>query len=417
MTTAAVLTPPIQHRLQPNPTALAALTYIAVLAVAGVLGTAAVLKAIADGAGAFEYAVSFVELIVIGALAVLHRRWWAWAGVAAMFASFAGYTGYLLSRGETSCGCFGDVSTPPIATLSIDLGMVALATIVALARARTTAILGGLLTLAGASAAFGAGFSILTSDPLPGDFKGDRAGLVLAASDFADADYTDPDRLVYIFDERAESKDKHLALMRDDAKNAPEDPALIVQVLSASEVEASAGVPRWAWEQLPAAILYRAGHAVERYVSETMPDPMTLRAERPVGPIARVLALPRYADVAFADTDLPVNLMYVYNPDCPICIQHLAVFKAYEDEHPNDPHAVVFPVSMHDIKAELDIPIWAWPGIPTTYIVRQGRVVGQTAGPTLIPNPYQIRLDLSMGRELRIPAPGAEHDKHDGHDH
>ncbi len=414
MTTAAALTPPMDRRSAPNPVSVAALTYIAVLAVAGVLGTAAVLKAISSGAGTFEYAVSLAELIVIGALVLLHTRWWAWAGVAAMFASFAGYTGYLLARGESSCGCFGDVSTPPIATLSIDLGMVFLATIVALARARSAAIIGGILTLAGVSAALGAGFGVVTSDPLPGDFKGDRAGMVLAASDFADADYTDPDRLVYIYDERAESKDEHVAMMRNDAAKHPDDPALIVRVLSAGEVEASAGVPRWAWEQLPAAILYRAGQVVERYVAETMPDPMTLRAERPVGPIARVLALPRYADIAFADTDLPVNIVYVYNPDCPICLQHLAIFNAYQDEHPNDPHTSVVPVSMHDIKAELDIEIWAWPGVPTSYIVRRGRVVGQTAGPTLIPNPYQIRLDLSMGRELRVPAPGAEHE---GHDH
>ncbi len=414
MTTAAALTPPILRDSPHNSLSVAALTYIAVLAVAGVLGTAAVLKLMSANAGAFDYAVSIVEFVVIAAVIVMHKRWWAWAGVAAMFASFAGYTGYLLARGESSCGCFGDLSTPPIATLSIDLGMVALATIVALARARSTAILGGILTFAGVSAAVGAGFNILISDPLPGDFQGDRAGMVLAASDFADADYTDPDRLVYIYDDRAESKDEHLAMMRYDAEHHADNPAMVVHVLSASEVEATAGVPRWAWEQLPAAILYRAGHAVERYVAETVPDPMTLRAERPVGPIARVLALPRYADVAYADTDLPVYLMYVYNPDCPICLQHLAIFNSYQDEHPNDPHATVVPVSMHDIQAELGIEIWAWPGVPTSYIVRRGRVVGQTAGPTLIPNPYQIRLDLSMGRELRIPAPGAEHE---GHDH
>ncbi|RMH28801.1 MAG: thioredoxin family protein [Planctomycetota bacterium] len=391
------------------------LLYVALLAVVGALGTAAVLKSIAASEDLLHYLAAAGEFLVIGLLIFFHRRWWAWVGVGALFAAFAGYTAFLVARGESSCGCFGDVQTPPTFTLSLDIGLAILAGLVAATRAGSASIVGGVLTLAGVAAAVGAGFGVLTHDPLPTEYKGDRAAVLLTAPTLAEAahaDLTGPDTLVYLYDPGTAETDETLALLRADAKQHADDATLRVVLMPVDQAEAEAGVPAWAWERLPAAILYRGGRAVQRYVAQTLPDPQTLRAQRPVGPIAQVLSLPEHADILYAEGDLPVYLVYVYNPDCPICLQHLAVFDEYSDEWPDDPYAVVTPVSMHEIEDRLGIQIWAWPGIPTTYVVRGGRVVGQTAGPELIPNPYQIRQDLAMGRPLRLPEPGG-----DGHAH
>ena len=384
--------------------------YAVLIVIVGTLGFAAVQKTFAASADLVHYLTAAAELTVIGLLVALHRRWFAWVGVSVLFTAFAGYTTFLLVRGESSCGCFGDLETPPIFTLSLDLGLAALAAIVALSLAGRASIVGGMLTLAGASAAVGAGIGVITHDPLPDTFHGDRAGLLLTAPSLAaiaDADLTEPDSLVYLYDPDSSAGAETLELMRGDAAAHADDPSVRVIMMSIDDAEAEAGVPAWAWAKLPAAILYRGGRVVERYVPDTMPDPQILRAQRPVGPIAQVLALPDYADITYATDDLPVYLIYVYNPDCPICLEHLAVMNAYTEDHPNDPTAVVVPVSMHAIEETLSIPLWAWPGVPTSYVVKRGRVIGQTAGADLIPNPYQIREDLMMGRPLRVPDAGA----------
>lgn len=417
MSTAAVVVGPIDaerrrdHRAMPT----SFLLYAVLALVVGTLGFAAVQKFIAHGAGAFDHAISIGEVVVVALLLTFHRRGWAWVGMMALFAAFAGYTGYLLWRGETSCGCFGDVQTPPLATLSIDITLATLSAIVVMTLARSASIAGVLLTIAGVAAAAGAGFSVVSTEPLATDFHGDRAALLLAAPDLAaiaGSDLTDPDWLVYIYDPADADQDPALKQMRADAQTHAEDDALRVKVLSADQAEKISGVPHWAWEQLPAAILYRGGRVVQRYVAATMPDPQTLRTDRPVGPIAKVLAQTKYADILFSKQDMPAYLLYVYNPECPICVEHLVVMESFMDEHPNDPKVVVVPISMEEIEKTLGIPLWAWPGVPTNYVVRGGRVVAQTAGPSLIPNPYQIREDFLMGRPLRLPKPSDDGFKH-----
>lgn len=423
MTTANTFASPLPRSDDNAARGVTVLKYVALALVAGVLGFAAVMK-LTTGAGAMDYLIGALEIAFIAGMIVFRNRWWAWGGATALFSVFAGYTAYLIVRGEGSCGCFGSIETPPTLTFSIDVFMAALSALVALALTRSIVLVGALLTVMGTGAVAGAGVSVITAVPLATDFHGDRAGLLAEApgnEHIANADYTDPDWLLYVYDENAAGASPMLEEMRADAQEHAEDEALRVKVMTTAEAEDGAGVPAWAWEKLPQAILYRGGRVVQRYMGEEIQAPQTLRETRPVGPIAQVLALPDYADIAYASDMLPIHLLYVYNPDCPICLEHLALLNHFIEEFPNDPNVVIMPISMLDLQEEQGIELWQWPGVPTSYVVRGGRVVAQTAGPGGVPNPYQIRMDLSQGRPLVLPRPnqGAiqQPDDHTGHDH
>ena len=243
MTTATSISPPLRAPRHDRSRGVLALMYFALALVIGVLGFAAAMKLTADGAMEIgAVATAIFEIAVIVALVMFRKQWWAWTGVVALFAMFAGYTGYLLYRGAESCGCFGDVHTPPAMTLGIDLFMVALASIVALALSQRVAMIGFILSVAGFAAVAGAGYSVLTTDPLPGDFKGDRAALLVASSeleDVANADLTDPDWLVYIYNEN-DPAPVMLDEMQAYAADYPDDDALRVRILTATEAEAIA---------------------------------------------------------------------------------------------------------------------------------------------------------------------------------
>lgn len=403
---AAVIMPPLDLPGRRRPRSIAVLALVTLALIAGVLGFAAYMK-LTTSQTAFARVVATLEVVFIVSLALLRKRWWSWATATTLFAAFAGFTGYLMWRGEASCGCFGSIETPPAQTFSIDLTLLTLSAAVTLLLSGSTRLFGTLATLVGVGALAGAGFAVLHEPPLASDFHGDRMAMLLdapAMADVAQHNLANPDWLVYIFDEKSADDAAALDMMRADAQAHADDEALRVRVLTTDQAEEMSGVPGWAWERLPMAILFRAGAVVQRYTDETgFEKPEAIRASHPTGPIAQVLALPKYADILYAVDDLPVYLVYVYNPECPICIEHLALLETFQEEHPQDPNVVIEAVSMADLEKNMNIPMWRWPGVPTTYVVRAGRVIAQSAGPNGVPNPYQISLDLSKGKPLVLP--------------
>jgi len=382
----------------------------ALVIIAVVLGFAAYQKF--QTGSAFDSVISGAEIVFIMALTLLRKRWWAWVGATALFAMFAGFTSYLIWRGESSCGCFGDIETAPTFTIKIDLSLMILSMVVVFSL-RRGAIFGLLASVAGFAAVAGAGASVLMATPLASSYHGDRVGLLLAApgvESVSEHDLANPDWLVYLYDEKAADDSIMLPEMLADAEAHPDDDAMRVRVLTTEKAKELSTIPTWAWAKLPQAILFRGGQFVRKYTADEdnlIPDPATLRTQRPTGPISQILALPKYADVAYATDDLPIYIMYVYNPECPICLEHLSVLESFTDEYPDDSTVVIMPIPMDDLEKNHNLPMWSWPGVPTTYIVRGGRVVGQTAGPNGVPNPYQIRMDLQQGKPLVLPNPVA----------
>jgi len=262
-------------------TGVALLKYVALALVAAVLGFAAIMK-LSTGEGVGDYTIAALELAFIAGLIAFRNRWWAWVGATTVFSMFAGYTAYLIVRGEGSCGCFGSIETPPALTFSIDLFMAALTALVALALSRSVLLVGALLTVMGIGSVAGAGVSVVTAPPLASDFHGDRVAMLLSApvnADVASADYTDPDWLMYIYDEQAADESPLLETMRSDAEANAEDEALRVRLFTTAEAEEATGVPAWAWEKLPQAILYRGGQVVQRYMGEDVTAPQALREQ------------------------------------------------------------------------------------------------------------------------------------------
>ncbi len=408
MTTAPTVAPPLQLSTHQPQRGVVIYISAALLIVAAVLGFAAYMK-LTTAELMFDRVQAIIEVAFVAYLAVFRTRWWGWASATMLFSAFAGYTGYLLYRGESSCGCFGAIETPPINTLMLDIGLMTLAGVATLLLGKSKNLPGILLTLAGVGAIAGTGFSVLSTTPLPGSFHGDRISMLLAApelSDVAENDLANPDWLVFIYDDAADSDENTATLetMRADEATHADDEALRVRILTTAQTAEMSGVPEWAWEKLPMAILFRAGSVIRRYTPETdFETPDSIRQTRPVGPIAQVLAQPQYADILAGVDDLPIHIVYVYNPECPICIEHLVVLDTFEEEYPDDSNVLITTISMDDIEKDLGLQKWVWPGIPTTYVVRAGRVIHQGAGPNGIPNPYQIRMDLAQGKPLVLP--------------
>lgn len=400
---------------RPRPLGATILMYAALVVTVGVLGFAAFMKM--QAGGGLNITVAIAEFAFLASLVAFRTRWAAWAGATMLFAMFAGFTGYLLWRGETSCGCFGKLETAPANTIKLDIGMTILAAGVTIALARRAAVIGLLATLGGVASVFGAGMSVLMAPPLASDFHGDRAGLLLASpelTDIASADLAAPDWLVYLYDPAAKENPRLGAMLDYQHKHA-DDEILRVRVMTTAEALAASTVPAWAWEKLPQTILYRNGQVVMRAMADEIEEPTKTRQARPTGPISQVLALPEYAEILYSHDQWPIRFLYVYNPDCPLCLEHLAVLETFQEEYPDDPNVAITPISMHDLRERLGIEIWQWPGVPTTFIMQAGRVIAQTAGPNGVPNPYQIRMDLSVGKPLQLP--GVVTDEHAGHDH
>ncbi len=423
MTTATPISPPLRTLDGAGHTATTVLKIGALILTIGVVGFAAIMK-LTTGNGGTDIAIGALEIAFIAGLIAFRNRPWAWMATTALFAMFAGFTAHLMSRGEGSCGCFGAIETAPTLTFSIDLFMAALAATVALTMTRSLALIGVVLTLAGGAFVTGAGASVVTTTPLASSFHGDRAAMLLDAeanADIAATDLTGPDWLIYVYDDSAGDDAPMLDVMSEDAATNTDDESLRVRVMTAAEAEEASGVPTWAWEKLPQAILYRGGSVVERSMGGDIASPDKLRTSRPVGPIAQVLALPRYGDIAYASEGSPIYIVYVYNPECPTCLEHLALLDHFTEEFPNDRNVAIALVDMLELQDEIGIEIWQWPGVPTSYIVENGRVIAQTAGPGGVPNPYQIRMDLMNGRSLVLPSShsGATQEpiSHEGHDH
>jgi len=357
----------------------------------------------AEGLEVLDRVVALVEIPVAMGLVLLRRRWWAWLAVSTMFAAFAGHTGFALWRGAASCGCFGAVETPPSFTFALGLGMFAVAGALAWWLAGRVAMFGPIATVAAFGAASGLGFAAANADPLPEDFQGDPTAMLMdsdAMRDIAQAGYGDPIWLIYLYDPKSPTFDaERFEKYRQYETQRADNPDLRVRTVSIRETDELADVPHWAWGEIPMVLYVDHGVVVNRYDAAHIPaDPEQVRNEtvsRP-DPVRQLMALPEMADIAQATEKRPAWLVYVYNPDCHFCLEHLAVMEDYMEQTDNrDAALLVKPVSMHTMRDEHEIPMWSWPGVPTTFLVEAGDITRRYAARQQ-PNPFDLRDILKM---------------------
>jgi len=351
----------------------------------------------------FDRVVGVLEIPIALALVVYHGRWWAWLGTATLFGGFVGHTAFMVWRGANSCGCFGAAETPPTLMLTLEIAVAALAILATNALARRGGFAGVALTFAAGAGLAGAAFGVMRTDPRPEEFAGDPASMLVGAEaleEVAGADLTGPQWLIVVHDPDAAPEEEGAASALDrlaayDAEH-PSDPNLRVEMISTDETADLADVPGWAWPSPPLAMRVQAGQVAERFDAANLPDPYSLRenlSSRPT-PIRELMGLPRMADIRAMESERPAWLVYVYNPNCAYCKHHLEIMDAYETEFGADDAALrVRSVSMADLQESAGIPVWAWPGVPTTFLVEGGRVT-ERYGARSTPDPALLRESL-----------------------
>lgn len=285
------------------------------------------------------------EIVIAIGLLVTHRKWWAWMGVGALFAAFSGVTLHLLLTGAGSCGCFGALTIPPAATLTLDAVIVAAALGVALALGARPVR----LTLAGACVipfvVAGAMFSKTVSPPPAKDFKPGGA-------------YAD---------------------LRADAAQTGDAPS------------ATAAPDEFDPLQLGASgallLLPRVAHTF----LDGAPPPDWLAT------------LAAAADASAVAPEAPATLVFVYDPFCEVCMRFHPLMEQYtHDEEANAAnHLRVILVQKSELEA-FDIPEWAWPKSPTVVLIHRGRIVHEWGGEET-PNPFLLHDDIAArgGAHLR----------------
>jgi len=390
---------------------------VSALFVALVLGTAIYGKVIfpflagttekADGSGvinnvplpgAVDWLIAIAEVGLVAIVLAFHRRWFTWGLVTLVFAMFAGYTSHRLMIGE-SCKCFGDLEILGVAmtsrvTLGLDLICVAIGlSLAARPSSRMMTSIGGMTTILAGAAAVGAGASALTAPPAqgtpvavaPGDEdEGDDASSnqapaqkrsidILMEQPFMEevvsAGEDDPVWLVYIYSEECPTCQEHLRYMRDYQQRRPNDPALRVKTVSMQRMKDDFDLELWTWPSVPTLIRVEEGKITQQYPVEQLPTPEEVRADlSPDGdPILRLKEIEKLEEVFNAPEGGPTYLLYLFNPECPMCIEHLGQFRAFEDAvGKNHPLVRVRTISMFEIENRLGIPLYRWPSVPFT---------------------------------------------------
>lgn len=402
----------------PRPRArLAPGAFVCAALVAGVLVTAAIGKATSTKLAGPDLALVIGEALVALAALVFHNRRLLWVGVALLFGAFAGYSGQRLYSGH-DCGCFGDSAWAktffqPRVTLAIDLFAVAMALALAgSARLRgVVAPFSVLLSSVAAAAGVGLSYAALHSpeaykapDHVVKTTTTGSAGPVATLmalpmmEDIRSATLRDPAWLVYIYNPECHICQEHLPAFNDYMDRHAADAVMRVRVVSMADAESQHEIPMWAWEQVPTTVLFRAGAEITSFGRENVPDPETVRSglvESPGGDgapgadaVGRLLASPDMADIATARGG-PAWLVYVYNPECAECLTHLGVFKAFQQQAPKDADLQVRILSMQDLRRRMGLEVHDWPGIPTTLLMRNGRIE-RTYVNQDVPDPFEV---------------------------
>lgn len=388
---------------------------VSALFVALVLGTAIYGKVIfpflagttekADGSGVInnvplpggvDWLIAIAEVALIGVVLAFHRRWFTWGLVTLVFATFAGYTTHRLMIGA-SCGCFGELEIFGVAmtsrvTLGLDLICVAIGlSLAARPSSRLMTSVSSMVTVLAAAAAVGAGASALTAPPAQGtavavaddEQETDQASSsepaprnsvdILMDQPFMEEVVTagedDPVWLVYIYSDECPTCQEHLRYMRDYQQRRPNDPALRIKTVSMQRMQDELDLPIWSWPSVPTLIRVEEGKITQQYPVEQLPTPEEVRADlSPDGdPLMRLKEIEKLQEVFNAPEDGPTYLLYLYNPECPMCVEHLGMYRAFEEAvGENHPLVRVRTISMFEIENRLGIPLYRWPSVPFT---------------------------------------------------
>jgi len=149
------------------------------------------------------------------------------------------------------------------------------------------------------------------------------------------------------------------------------------------------------WVATAGAVLAGVGMA---FGSMTSPPPATEFVKKSGGltPVQQLLALPEMSEVRRFDG--PAWLLYLYDPTCHICQEHLPYYEGYQPANPSEPVLLVRTVSMTDLETRVQdpIPIWAWENVPTTVLVRGGVAVNVVGGYDML-LPQRARQQLLFG--------------------
>lgn len=212
------------------------------------------------------HATVIVELAVIAAMLIFHRRWIVWIGVALMFAAFSGFTFYHVMN-EGSCGCFGAFTPPSGVMVGIDLAVVLAAVGVAALLRAPRAVLAGTV-VAGLAALMGGNyFSYTRTSEYAALQYGESAPDRLLASDLGAeiraATPGGPAYLVFIHEIGCHVCEQYLPDMElsQEELDAAQDPTLRVRVWSKDEAFEQAQIDDWAWEGTPYTFLVINGRA------------------------------------------------------------------------------------------------------------------------------------------------------------
>ncbi len=157
------------------------------------------------------------------------------------------------------------------------------------------------------------------------------------------------------------------------------------------------------WVATAGAVLAGVGMA---FGSATSPPPPSEFVEKSGGltPIQQLLALPEMSETRRPDG--PAWLLYLYDPTCHICQEHLPYYEGYEPANPSDPILLVKTVAMTDLETrpEDPIPIWAWENVPTTVLMRGGVAIDVGGGQNDLLLPQRARQRLLFGEDDPVVA-------------
>jgi len=149
------------------------------------------------------------------------------------------------------------------------------------------------------------------------------------------------------------------------------------------------------WVATAGAVLAGVGMA---FGSMPSPPPATEFVKKSGGltPVQQLLALPEMSEVRRFDG--PAWPLYLYDPTCHICQEHLPYYEGYQPANPSEPALLVRTVSMTDLETRVQdpIPIWAWENVPTTVLVRGGVAVNVVGGYDML-LPQRARQQLLFG--------------------
>ncbi|TVQ31908.1 MAG: hypothetical protein EA376_07940 [Phycisphaeraceae bacterium] len=333
-----------------------------------------------------DFALIGAEIVIAFAVVAFHSKRLTWIGVTILFGAFAGFAGQRAFAGQ-SCGCFGEWNISARVTLGLDLVAISLGLALATRGARFGATsLGPLVTAAAVAAGIGVVASIATAPPPASEYElrtgrttvGKLMSLPMMV-DVREPTHRGPSWLVYIYNPDCPKCIEHLQDYDDYMAANPDDGLLRVHVVSMETLENEHDIPLWAWSDVPTTILVQGGLVTRRWGMDDVPNPYSVRESFMTEPdgVGRLLVnTPLISDIAQAGPDDPSWLVYIYNPTCPDCIEHLAVLRRFMEEHPDDPALRVRTLSMLELENSVNIPTWEWPGTPTTIHIRDGQVMG-----------------------------------------